>query len=793
MGIQGLLPLLKSIMLPINIKDLKGCKVAVDTYSWLHKGALSCSKELCKGIPTTKHIDYCMHRVNLLLHYGVKPILVFDGGPLPMKNEQENKRGRSRKENLSRAIEHETNGNMTAAYECYQKAVDISPSVAHDLIQVLKRENVCYVVAPYEADAQMTFLAISEQVDAVITEDSDLIAFGCPRIIYKMDKFGQGLEFRYSKLDQNKELNLTGFTRQMLLEMCILSGCDYLQSLPGMGLKKAHALIKKFRSYDKVIKHLRYNTAAVSPLYEESFRKAIMTFQHQRVYDLMTEDLVHLSDLSDCGSQDLDFLGPYPYKFIHDECLYESIFFILVGGFSMIHSLTRRTLIPTEVAQGIAKGDIDPFTMMPFQKECNAAELVHSGTYELNDFKVEGERRKVDLPAQKNLLTNYFCTASLEAKQKFRAPRTSPILPNSKIGVSSPWTDSRKGADSYKFESLSMSSPDPLGVSSGLVDDDILLKASKCLESKSPGLLLAEEEIENGLGLQPVPLRHPICKPCITLSKERSLDLSESKTRAPKKNVIVRSSYFLKNTKKEDIQDDKSEINEAANDKSHSSIRENDYDSMSDARNGAVIAAVKNANPRSSYFQHKPSARNVPAGETEQKENKRVIVRSSYFQKNLANDNSQGNLDVAAELEHTNPKASLGDDCSERRLKKRKVTFIDTVQTVREASKHLSISGGVNSDLDDSTKETKDGQGKFGSNISHLGKYSQISEKSMENFVSVISSFRYTSNGSRASGLRAPLKDIKNTSTNRSTSNLDLSKFVYKPTKQKQLSARRKV
>ena len=67
-----------------------------------------------------------------------------------------------------------------------------------------------------------------------------------------MDKFGQGVEFRYSMLQQNKELNFTGFTKQMLLEMCILSGCDYLQSLPGMGLKKAHALVKKFRSYDKV-------------------------------------------------------------------------------------------------------------------------------------------------------------------------------------------------------------------------------------------------------------------------------------------------------------------------------------------------------------------------------------------------------------------------------------------------------------------------------------------------------------------------------------------------------------
>jgi len=35
-----------------------------------------------------------MHRVNLLRHFGVKPILVFDGGLLPMKSEQENKRAR---------------------------------------------------------------------------------------------------------------------------------------------------------------------------------------------------------------------------------------------------------------------------------------------------------------------------------------------------------------------------------------------------------------------------------------------------------------------------------------------------------------------------------------------------------------------------------------------------------------------------------------------------------------------------------------------------------------------------
>lgn len=67
-----------------------------------------------------------------------------------------------------------------------------------------------------------------------------------------MDKFGQGVEFQSSRLYQNKDLNFAGFTKRMLLEMCIFSGCDYLQSLPGMGLKRAHTLMQKFKSYEKV-------------------------------------------------------------------------------------------------------------------------------------------------------------------------------------------------------------------------------------------------------------------------------------------------------------------------------------------------------------------------------------------------------------------------------------------------------------------------------------------------------------------------------------------------------------
>ena len=45
---------------------------------------------------------------------------------------------------------------------------------------MLKREGIECIVAPYEADAQLAYLALTGDVDAVITEDSDLLPYGCP-------------------------------------------------------------------------------------------------------------------------------------------------------------------------------------------------------------------------------------------------------------------------------------------------------------------------------------------------------------------------------------------------------------------------------------------------------------------------------------------------------------------------------------------------------------------------------------------------------------------------------------
>ncbi|KHG21320.1 Exonuclease 1 [Gossypium arboreum] len=709
MGIQGLLPLLKSIMVPIHIKELEGCSVAIDTYSWLHKGALSCSTQLCKGLPTSRHIEYCMHRVNLLRHHGVKPVLVFDGGLLPMKIEQENKRAslcvallhfsgavkvvltiilaftvetlgqidpwRARKENLARAVEHESCGNSAAAYECYQKAVDISPSIAHELIMVLKRENVCYVVAPYEADAQMTFLAISKQVDAVITEDSDLIPFGCPRVIFKMDKFGQGVEFKSSMLQQNQELSFAGFTKQMLLEMCILSGCDYLQSLPGMGLRRAHALMKKFKSHDKVIKHLRYSTVSVPPLYEESFKKAILTFQCQRVYDPITEDIVHLSDISD------------------------------------------------NIAQGIARGDLDPFTQIPFQAVSDSSQLALDRNLRLKSFKPESERKRLDLPVQKNLLTNYFCFASVEAKRNFKAPRVSPKH-SSPVANSSTSPESDKDITvedgSCQIDTLLSASPDFKNTNS-IEENGFITKLPEYSESSNPDIEAKVDTTRSPDHVLPLESDWPTIRPPTASDKEHDNntvpDAAKSKTIADSRKGIVTSRYFQK--KQVDIND------------------QEDKQGKNCCRGG-----ITNQFPET------------------------------------------GNLD------------GYGNTYSKGMASKRKNSF-EYVETENVNPKQIYTDASCDGNADcgpnlEAFGETKTGEAKFGSNISHLGRYSDVAEKSMERFVSVISSFRFSSPGSRASGLRAPLKDAWNTCNNRSSAAVDFNQFAYVPKNKKaKLASRR--
>jgi exonuclease-1 len=155
-----------------------------------------------------------------------------------------------RSDALARAYALLAEGQHKQARELFVRAVDVTPKMAYQLIKVsqltsvdcdnraqpkrsqaLKREGVQYIVAPYEADAQMAFLEQRNLVDGIITEDSDLLVFGCrnvnglapktvdriysdrlPQVLFKLDSDGQCVEVQRSRFASCREFNMAGWT-----------------------------------------------------------------------------------------------------------------------------------------------------------------------------------------------------------------------------------------------------------------------------------------------------------------------------------------------------------------------------------------------------------------------------------------------------------------------------------------------------------------------------------------------------------------------------------------------------
>jgi len=107
------------------------------------------------------------------------------------------------------------------------------------------------------ADAQMSYLSKQGIVDFCVSEDSDLVPFGAKRMIHKLDLDGTCFELdmrspndwdvsQASRLDAAFILQFQSLTHKHVVDFCILSGCDYAESAPKVGIKTAMSLICRF-------------------------------------------------------------------------------------------------------------------------------------------------------------------------------------------------------------------------------------------------------------------------------------------------------------------------------------------------------------------------------------------------------------------------------------------------------------------------------------------------------------------------------------------------------------------
>jgi exonuclease-1 len=120
----------------------------------------------------------------------------------------------------------------------------------------------------------------------------------------------------------------------------MLSGCDYLDSIPGIGLKTAHRLLRRHKTVEKVVQMIKLEgTLHVPANYIQSFAQAELAFIHQRVYDPSLKKLVPLNEFPQGGLKEDD------EKWV---------------GLDMA----------PEVARGIAEGNLHPETGVVLEDIC---------------------------------------------------------------------------------------------------------------------------------------------------------------------------------------------------------------------------------------------------------------------------------------------------------------------------------------------------------------------------------------------------------------------------------------
>ncbi|RMX68757.1 hypothetical protein KXD40_005016 [Peronospora effusa] len=285
MGVQGLLPLLKSVTDQVHVSKYAGKTVGVDASGWLYKGAYSCPIDLVLGRPTD-----ALQQIKQLQEHNITPVFVFDGAPLPAKAQENAARSRSRADwklkakKLLQERQEEQDGR--AVFLACTRALSVTNEMVMRLIAVLRRMNITFYVAPYEADAQLAFLSRHKLVDVVISDDSDCVPYGVKTVLLKLDLNGWCSELKRRSLGANEELSFVGWTEEMFIQLCVLAGCDYCPSVRGIGIITAFKLVNQYKTPKEVLEALQHQKESLVPKdFAKHFYSAILTYRHQLVFD----------------------------------------------------------------------------------------------------------------------------------------------------------------------------------------------------------------------------------------------------------------------------------------------------------------------------------------------------------------------------------------------------------------------------------------------------------------------------------------------------------------------------
>ncbi|CAB9507084.1 Flap endonuclease 1 [Seminavis robusta] len=268
MGIKGLAKLLSDeapdCIREVELKSLHGRKIAIDASMSIYQfmiavrtGSQSNPSAMLTnddGEPTS-HIQGMFNRTIRYMTEGLRPVFVFDGKPPSFKSGELLKR-REKREKAEAALKTaEEEGDVEEQGKQSKRLVRAGQKENEDCMRLLELMGVPIVKAPCEAEAQAAALAKAGLVYATGTEDMDALTFATPVLLRKMT-FANASKSTIQQMDYKAAIDGLELTHEQFVDLCIMLGCDYCDSIKGVGPKTALKLIREHGNIETILKKI---------------------------------------------------------------------------------------------------------------------------------------------------------------------------------------------------------------------------------------------------------------------------------------------------------------------------------------------------------------------------------------------------------------------------------------------------------------------------------------------------------------------------------------------------------
>ncbi|AGO10404.1 AaceriABL052Cp [[Ashbya] aceris (nom. inval.)] len=261
MGIKGLNSIIQqqvpSAIRPREMKQFFGRRVAIDASMSLYQFLIAVRQQ--DGVQlatadgeTTSHLMGMFYRTLRMIENGLKPCYVFDGKPPVLKSHELDKRTERRKETEQKLAELTEQAEIMKHERRLVKVEQWHVAEAKKLLGLM---GIPYVDAPGEAEAQCAELAKKGKVFAAASEDMDTLCYRTPYLLRHLT-FSEARKEPIHEIDTELVLRGLGLSLEQLVDLGIMLGCDYCESIKGVGPVTALKLIKEHGSLEKIVEFI---------------------------------------------------------------------------------------------------------------------------------------------------------------------------------------------------------------------------------------------------------------------------------------------------------------------------------------------------------------------------------------------------------------------------------------------------------------------------------------------------------------------------------------------------------